>query len=410
MSLARAAARDPGRLACLEANGRTAATALAFTIGNRIGSPALLARYRQTSAVTELSHRIPRKARRPSLWRRLRRLFGILDSIDIDEIDGLIAKFEANQRNIQQLQGGIVEFLRAQASVPFTPAPISPLELATANRFELENRCRAMTSPAYLGNDTALCRVLGSCKMYLDTRDTGFGSQVMLEGYWEMWLTIFFARQIKPGMTVIDVGANFGYYSILFGVLVGPSGHVHAVEPNPAVVDKLRRSIELNGFTGRTTIIEAAAGAEDGEASLYAPHGEPKNSMVVANADAIAPELGAVHKVRRIKLDRLAGTIPHVDLVKIDAEGAEQDIIAGMETILRRDKPTLLLEFNAGRYPDAAGFVDRLGALYPRMRYIDFEGNAVDLTPAKLLSDRSGEDWLLLFDDPQPGAPAASTR
>src|SRR5215471_9321373 len=122
MSLARAAARDPGRLACLEANGRTAATALVFTIGNRIGSPALLARYRQTTAVTELSHRIPRKAR-PSLWRRLRRLFGILDSIDIDEIDGLIAKFEANQRNIQQLQGGIVEFLRAQASVPFTPAP-----------------------------------------------------------------------------------------------------------------------------------------------------------------------------------------------------------------------------------------------------------------------------------------------
>jgi hypothetical protein len=72
-----------------------------------------------------------------------------------------------------------------------------------------------------------------------------------------------------------------------------------------------------------------------------------------------------------------------------------------MGFLLRRDKPTLLLEFNTGRYANPAGFVERLGALYPRMRHIDFEGNAVDLTTAHLLSDKSGEDWLLLFDEPQ---------
>jgi FkbM family methyltransferase len=359
--------------------------------------------------VTELSHRIPRKARRPGLWRRLRRLLGVLDSIDTDEIGGLIAKFEANQRNIQQLQGAVVEFLRTQAAVPFTPPLISPFELASGNRFELENRCRALASPIYLGNETALCRVLGWHKIYLDTRDTGFSSHVLLEGYWEMWLTMFFARHIKPGMTVIDVGANFGYYTLFFGALVGASGRVYAVEPNLAVAEKLRRSVELNGLAARTTIINAAAGAEDGDADLYVPHGEPKNSMIVANADAMAPDLGTVHKVRRIRLDQFSETIPHVDLVKIDAEGAEQDIIAGMETILQRDKPALLLEFNAARYVDPAGFADRLGALYPRMRYIDFESNAVDLTAEKLLSDRSGEDWLLLFDDPQRGTASAST-
>jgi FkbM family methyltransferase len=355
--------------------------------------------------VTQLSHRVPGKPHSRSLWRRLRRLLATAESIDLDEIGELIAKFEASQRNIQETQHVIADVLRAHAPAPFTPPLISASELATGNRYELENRCRALTNPVYLGNDTALCRVLGSYKMYLDTNDTGFGSHVLLDGYWEAWLTVFFARQVRPGMRVVDVGANFGYYTLLFGALVGPAGHVFAVEPNPVVLPKLRRSVELNGLAGRTTIIAAAAGAEDGEATLFVPHGEPKNSTIVATADGIAREAGTIHKVPRIKLDQVAAAA-RIDLIKIDAEGAEQDILAGMESILRRDKPCLLLEFNAGRYADPAGFVDWLGGLYGRMRHIDFEANAAELTVEQLLGDRSGQDWLLLFDEPQPAAPA----
>ena len=76
------------------------------------------------------------------------------------------------------------------------------------DRYALEDRCRALTNSVYLGDHTTLCRVLGYYKMYLDTNDTGFASHLMLDGFWEMWLTIFFARRIQPGMTVIDVGAN----------------------------------------------------------------------------------------------------------------------------------------------------------------------------------------------------------
>lgn len=358
--------------------------------------------------MTELSRRILEKSHNVGWWRRLRRLAAAARSLDPDAVIDLIAKFEANQRSIQEAQQAFVEIFRAHAAAPAAPPLIGISDLATGNRFELENRSRALTNPVYIGDDTALCRVLGSYKMYLDTRDIGFSSHVLLDGYWETWLTMFFARQVRPGMTLIDVGANFGYYSILFGALAGPGGHVVAVEPNPEVTAKLRRSIELNGMTGRTTIIEAAAGADDGEADLYVPHGEPKNSMIVTGSEALAPEGGVIRKVPRLKLDRLATTTARVDLVKIDAEGAEQDIIAGMEGILRRDKPVLLLEFNAGRYGDAAGFVSTLGAFYARMRHIDFDGNAVDLTVERLLADRSGEDWLLLFDDPQSETPGTS--
>jgi FkbM family methyltransferase len=165
--------------------------------------------------------------------------------------------------------------------------------------------------------------------------------------------------------------------------------------------------VDLNGLAGRTTIIEAAAGAvEGGDVTLFVPHGEPKNGSVVAAPEGIAPGTGCVHKVPRVKLDRLAATVPRIDLVKIDAEGAEQDIIAGMASILRRDRPTLLLEFNARRYADAAGFLETLTALYGRMRYVDFDANATRVTPLQVLDDQSGEDWLLVFDGPPIEAPA----
>jgi hypothetical protein len=59
-------------------------------------------------------------------------------------------------------------------------------ELASGDRFMLEHACRAQVQPVYLGGYTALCRILGRYKFYVDTRDEGFGSNVLLDGFWEM--------------------------------------------------------------------------------------------------------------------------------------------------------------------------------------------------------------------------------
>ena len=257
-----------------------------------------------------------------------------------------------------------------------------------------------MTNPAYLGDHTALCRVLGSYKLYLDTRDTGFSSHVMLDGYWEMWLTIFFARHLRPGMTVIDVGANFGYYTLLFGALVGSSGHVYAVEPNPEVVAKLRRSVDLNGLASRTTILAAAAGAaDDSEVTLFAPHGEPKNGTIIPSPTTVSADLGTVYTVPQVSMDRATAAGPRIDFVKIDAEGGEEAVIAGAIRTLRRDKPRLILEFNAARYRDARSFIEQLQAIYSKICYINFKGEAIEAPLEAVVNDQSREDWLLYFDE-----------
>jgi hypothetical protein len=155
--------------------------------------------------VFEASDASPSKPARRGFLQRVRDIIGHLQALDLEALPGLIAKFEASQRNDE----AALSF-----PCPATLELISPLELKTLGRYQLENRCRALANP---------------------TDDTGFGSHLLLEGYWEMWLTIFFARHLHPGITVIDVGANFGYYSVLFGALVEDTGHIYAVEPNPAV-------------------------------------------------------------------------------------------------------------------------------------------------------------------------------
>src|SRR5438309_1518671 len=80
-------------------------------------------------------------------------------------------------------------------------------------RYVLESRVRALSGAVYLGEGQALCRVLGRYKMFVDTRDRGFGSHLLLDGYWEIWLTRFLARAVRPGMACLDIGANLGYYA-----------------------------------------------------------------------------------------------------------------------------------------------------------------------------------------------------
>src|SRR5258707_8071492 len=124
--------------------------------------------------------------------------------------------------------------------------------LETWPRHRLEDAIRRRVQTAYLGDGLVLARILGRQKILLNGSDRGFACHLMLDGFWEMWLTQFLAGQVKPGMTVVDVGANFGYYTVLFADAVGDAGRVIAVEPNPDAAALLRETVLLNGYAPRT--------------------------------------------------------------------------------------------------------------------------------------------------------------
>ena len=240
-----------------------------------------------------------------------------------------------------------------------------------------------------------LARVLGRHKIFLHTSDRGFACHVAMDGFWEIWVTQFFARLLKPGMVAVDVGANYGYYTLLFGEAVTGSGRVLAVEPNPRAVSLLRETVLLNGHAGHTSVVEAALGPPGlSESRLFVPSSEPKNALLV---DDDSQRGGETVAVAVTTLDALTADFARVDFVKIDAEGAEIGIVAGMQEVIRRHRPELVLEFNAARYADARGFLEGLLALYGQVFVIGFNGTAEPVDPETILATLIGEDWMLYF-------------
>jgi FkbM family methyltransferase len=142
----------------------------------------------------------------------------------------------------------------------------------------------------------------------------------------------FVARRLEPGMTAVDVGANVGYLALLMARRVGPTGMVHAFEPHPTFARVLRRNAVLNGFDWlRVWPISLGATEQD---SFLADGDVPTNAHL---ADEGTP-------VHIAPLDALGIS---ADLVKIDVEGSELDVLAGMEELIERRRPVIVCEVHA---------------------------------------------------------------
>ncbi len=269
-----------------------------------------------------------------------------------------------------------------------------PRQLATFSRPQLESAIRRRVQTAYLGDGVVLARILGRHKILLRGTDRGFACHLMLDGHWEIWVTQFFAKYLRPGMNVVDVGANFGYYTLLFADAVGSTGTVISVEPNPDTVRLLRETVSLNGFAERTRVVNQALAEEKGKAWLYSPDGEPKNALIVEHPDFPG---GRTFEVETTSLDELTADSLKIDLVKIDAEGGELAIIAGMAKLIARDRPAIVLEFNAARYAEPREFLEVLLANYGYAHEIVSDGTVSPLDFDTVTNPTIVMDRILVF-------------
>jgi hypothetical protein len=101
--------------------------------------------------------------------------------------------------------------------------------------------------------------------------------------------------------------------------------------------------------------------------------------------------------VPTVTLDELALPYARVDLVKIDAEGGELGIVAGMQQLIARDRPAIVLEFNAARYRAPREFLDGLLASYGGAAELALDGTIQPLDEKAVLDQGSREDHILLF-------------
>ena len=149
-----------------------------------------------------------------------------------------------------------------------------------------------------------------------------------------LWLQ----QHAKRGSWVADVGANVGEYTALAADLVGSQGRVFAFEPAPMNATRLRSRFE---GVPQVTVIEAAVGEQSRNVRLYL---DAENDAQHSLGSHNVGRAGGALKVRQVALDDVAD-IEHVDLLKIDAQGAECRILEGAGHLLARSRPLVALEF-----------------------------------------------------------------
>ena len=241
--------------------------------------------------------------------------------------------------------------------------PISRLN-DEANRDENIATIRSLSRSTYLGNNQAVCRVLGRYLMFVNTLDERLGVQLQMNGFWEMNITEFIARQVKPGMNVLDVGANYGYFSMLMADLIGPKGQIHALEANPMLSRLVAKSSKVNGFENKLKIINKGVSDQTGQDIDFVYSDDtPMNGLLAENISEQARKnhFPNTIKVQIDSIDQLLKDADPIDFIKVDIEGSEDKFWYGSQQV--RDKNPnmmILLEFNRARYDNVDAFIEQI--------------------------------------------------
>jgi len=171
-------------------------------------------------------------------------------------------------------------------------------------------------------------------------------AELLLKGTWEPYTTEVVKQLLQEGMVAVDIGANIGYYSLLAASLVGKTGKVYAFEPEPQNYTLLIRNVNANGYTNIEAHQKAVShsagkmalylGTQSGTHSLFGVRGTTTQSVMV---DLVS--LDEFFKERT----------KNVDIIKVDVQGAEMDVLTGMQNVIKgNDHLILLTEFE----PDLA--------------------------------------------------------
>jgi len=153
---------------------------------------------------------------------------------------------------------------------------------------------------------------------------------------------LFLGAALQCNETFIDVGANIGTWTLVGANVVGKSGCVLAVEPNPYTARKLGDNVKLNCFQDIVTVVEAAASDVDGTCWLSCPQQHNLSSIVTPYAhDSV--EVRTL-RLEKVIADHCASRV--IAGVKIDAEGHEAAVLQGCGGKLGAHKPWLIVEFN----------------------------------------------------------------
>ncbi len=179
-------------------------------------------------------------------------------------------------------------------------------------------------------------RVLGSLDnqyFCVDILDQDIAVQTYLWNRWELPVSALWLHLLKPRMTVLDIGANKGYFSLLAAKRVTDSGKVFSYEPHPRNLKDIAITIEANGYR-HWKALELAASSTQGMTQMATPGWDEG----VSGWGSIELTDGPKIDVSTVTLDEEARrlSLTRIDLMKMDIEGHEFEAVLGAEELLKK--------------------------------------------------------------------------
>lgn len=194
-------------------------------------------------------------------------------------------------------------------------------------------------------------------KMILDLNDKGITKELMFLGTREKEHHMILKETLKPGMVVLDIGANVGYYAVMMGRMVGATGKIYAVEPEVMNYCMLNLNVSLNGLEDVVDTFNLGISNESGVGEFYRSKksnwhtfyptvhtGVETESLVdVSPVEVPVSSIGDFARGRR-----------NIDLIRMDVEGFEVEIIESLLSLLDDEtfRPKILFEVHMPRYDD----------------------------------------------------------
>ena len=168
--------------------------------------------------------------------------------------------------------------------------------------------------------------------------------RAILRGQFENAERQFVERYLEPGMTVLDIGAHHGFYSMLASKKVDDGGRVIAFEPSPREREKLARHLAWNSC-GNVRVEETALGETEGRADFFVVASKETGCNSLRQPQTKHPTRTLQVQVKRLDDYLRTSQVERVDFIKLDVEGAELSVLKGAGEILEcRPRPILLCE------------------------------------------------------------------
>ena len=185
----------------------------------------------------------------------------------------------------------------------------------------------------YLLGRKLFVRGIHGYHMRLRLDDPGLSKDIAIRGTREEQLKYIIDREVKPGDVVLDLGANIGYYTIMLAKLVGSSGKIYAMEPEPRNFDLLQENIKLNQVEAIVESFHMGASDSQGVGKLYLSKYSNIHSFL--SHDDEDPDNSHFVEVLLTDVSTFVQGKRPVDMLRMDIEGYEVEVIQGLEKAIK---------------------------------------------------------------------------